>query len=274
MPPSLKGSSVLKLLQFGDHLSQFSVSPRSQLNGRLDGTHPNNPQLQKKSNNIAYWQAFVERFFSPIGVLRQQFWSSADRSTKQWEIATPALARYYWTHFNSGVQHIQMILETAKEKDLPTGGHFVESKSCFIYWYTNGHQVSRSRWLFGDNFLTRYQLVIHGHLRAQFDQTGRIDLLDLVTNEHSEYVPRQGLLQAAAESPDNKQSPNASKAAGKRGSQQRQKQQTQPIQDQNPLVAPVPGSMVNDSGTTKPVWQFLEVSALRSKSGLSHQAPP
>lgn len=139
-----------------------------------------------------------------------------------------------------------MILEMAKEKDLPNGGHFVESKSCFIYWFTNGHQ-----------------LFAHGQLRAQFDQSGKIDLLDLVTNEHSEYVPRTNLLQTAAASPDIKQSPSQSKAAGKRGSQQRQKQQVQAAQDQTPQVT-IPDSMVNDSGTTQAVLHFLEIAETMS----------
>lgn len=35
-----------------------------------------------------------------------------------------------------------MILEKAQEKDLPNGGHLVDSaKSCFIYWFDNGCQV-------------------------------------------------------------------------------------------------------------------------------------
>ncbi len=35
-----------------------------------------------------------------------------------------------------------MILEKPQEKELPTGGHYVESaKSCFIYWFVNGCQV-------------------------------------------------------------------------------------------------------------------------------------
>ena len=141
----IRGISVLKLLQFGDHLSQFSVSPRLQRNGQPDGTLQNQMQARTQASNLRYWQIFVDRFFSPTGVLRHSLWCSRDESTKQYEISTAALARYYWTHFCSGVQNIQMILENAREKDLPNGGHFVEStKSSFIYWYANGCQVSHS----------------------------------------------------------------------------------------------------------------------------------
>lgn len=62
--------------------------------------------------------------------------------SKQFEISTPALARYYWTQFNSGIKHIQMLVEGAREKDLPNGGHMVESlKTSFIYWFANDCQV-------------------------------------------------------------------------------------------------------------------------------------
>lgn len=100
--------------------------------------------------------------------------------------------------------------------------------------------------------------MVNGSLKAQFDAHNKLDVLDLTTFNHSEYVPRSGLLQATAASSDIKQSPSTSKAQGKRGSQQRQKQQIQAPLDQSPKVA-VPESLVGDLGTTKAVCQFLEV---------------
>lgn len=97
-----------------------------------------------------------------------------------------------------------------------------------------------------------------GPLRAQFDSEQKLDILDITTSEHNEYVPRQALLHTAAESPDIKQSPNQSKAAGKRA-QQRQKQQQ--MQDQPPQI-PVPESAVTNYGVTAAVQHFLEVSPL------------
>lgn len=95
-------------------------------------------------------------------------------------------------------------------------------------------------------------------LKAQFDSQNKLDVLDLVTVNHNEYVPRSGLLQATLAPSDIKQSPSTSKAQGKRGSQQRQKQQIQAPPDQSPKVT-VPESLINDLGTTKAVFQFLEV---------------
>ena len=101
------------------------------------------------------------------------------------------------------------------------------------------------------------QIIHNGTLSAQFDNLGKIDILEMHPQEHQELVPRAQLLQSAQSSPDVKNSPNASKSANKKGAQQRQKQLQ--VRDQLPH-APVPDSMVNtDVGTTKGVQQFLEV---------------
>ena len=102
------------------------------------------------------------------------------------------------------------------------------------------------------------QVITTGRLGAQFDPQGKIDILDLATNEHSEFVPRAKLIQSAQGSPEMKQSPNTSKNA-KRASQQRQKQQLQVPQDPQTSV---PDSMVNEYGTTASVSRLLEVEAL------------
>lgn len=138
-------SGILKLLSFADHLSQSSESPspRSQLNGRLDETHQTQMQTRKQANDLAYWHSFVDSFFSQKGVLRQSLWSSETKEGKQFELSTPSLPRYYWAYFNSGITNIQMTFSNAIEKNLPGVGHSVESpKSSFVYWFTNGHQVS------------------------------------------------------------------------------------------------------------------------------------
>ena len=90
---------------------------------------------------MLYWQSFVDRFYSPIGVLRQGVYNHQTGS-KQFEISTPALARFYLTQFTSGIRHIQMLVEGARERDLPNGGHIVESqRTSFIYWFTNSCHV-------------------------------------------------------------------------------------------------------------------------------------
>lgn len=83
----------------------------------------------------------MDRFYSPSGVLRQGVYNPSAGS-KQFEIATPALARWYLTQFNSGITRIQMFLEGARERDSHNGGHIVEVTRCtFIYYFTNETQV-------------------------------------------------------------------------------------------------------------------------------------
>ena len=93
-----------------------------------------------------------------------------------------------------------------------------------------------------------------GTLRAQFDQQGKLDVLEIAASEHNEYILRAGLVQTAAKSPDIKQSPNMSKAASKR-----RKAQQQSSDDQPPQI-PIPKSAVTDMGVTNAIQQFLEVS--------------
>jgi hypothetical protein len=74
-------------------------------------------------------------------VLRQGVWNNTAGS-KQFEIATPALARYYLTQFMSGITQIQMVVEGARERESPNGGHYVDAGKCsFIYWFKNECQV-------------------------------------------------------------------------------------------------------------------------------------
>ena len=98
-------------------------------------------QSRDEAHDLLYWQEFVDRFYSPVGVLRQGVYNRQSGS-KQFEISTPALARYYLTQFNSGIRHIQMLVEGVRETASSTGGHIVESaKTSFIYWFTNDSQV-------------------------------------------------------------------------------------------------------------------------------------
>lgn len=113
-------------------------------------------------------------------------------------------------------------------------------------WVPGEHSASQ----YTLTLLTREQLVTSGSLRAQFDQNGKIDVLDLVTNEHNEYIPRAQLL-APVESPEPKPSPKTSKTVGKQRSQKQQPPQPPQIQ--------LPVSIVNSYGVTEGVMRFLEV---------------
>ena len=139
----LKGQCLMKLILFGDHLSNFGVSSKPLQAYMANGAQRFAAQGFKQRDDLSYWLTFVDRFFSPKGVLRHSVFTTDDNSNKQYEITFPALARYFHTHFESGIKNMQMIMEKGVEKELPNGGHYIESqKSSFVYWFDNGAHVS------------------------------------------------------------------------------------------------------------------------------------
>jgi DNA mismatch repair ATPase MutL len=147
-----KGQCLMKLMQFGDHLSNFGVISKPLEAYMATGAQRLAAQGIKQRDDLNYWLGFVDRFFSPKGVLRHSVWLAEENTGKQYEITFPALARYFHTHFESGIKNMQMIMEKGSEKELPNNGHYIESqKSSFVYWFDNGSQVS-----FLDTILTLF----------------------------------------------------------------------------------------------------------------------
>lgn len=98
-----------------------------------------------RDSELGYWTQFVRAFFSQKGVLRHSVHVYGEGGTdKQYEITFPALARYFHTHFDSGVRNMQLIMEKGTmDKPLPDGGHYVENpRSSIVYWFDNGSHVS------------------------------------------------------------------------------------------------------------------------------------
>ncbi|KAJ6182208.1 hypothetical protein N7485_000850 [Penicillium canescens] len=213
------GQSILTLYSYAEVLSNF--------------------QSRGEAHDLSYWQAFVERFYSPGGVLRQGVWNNTAGS-KQFEIATPALARYYLTQFTSGITQIQMCVEAARERESGNGGHIVESgKTSFVYWFKN-----------------ECQLFANGTLRAYFDVNNRLEMLDINVLNHNEFIPRSLLL--AMEADSQKQSPKVPKNA-KRAQQK-----------PTPSLS-LPDSMVTANGVPTPVMGFLEVAETISQMQMLFQ---
>ncbi|KAI0483955.1 LIM-domain binding protein-domain-containing protein [Xylariaceae sp. FL0804] len=161
----LKGHWYMKLMQFTEHLSAFPSA--------------------KSKDDLAYWQNLVSTFFSARGVYRLSVVINGPdgepQTDKQYEIAQPALARYFHTHFQGGIEQIQMTFKRGMiDKSLPNGGHFMENnEASMIYWFENSHVVAT------------------GSLRARFDHEQKLDLLEFVTKRHEEYVSRKIVLDAA-----------------------------------------------------------------------------
>ncbi|RYP51091.1 hypothetical protein DL768_003497 [Monosporascus sp. mg162] len=230
----LKGHCLLKLMLFAEHLSGYPGS--------------------KGRDDLGYWQEFVSRFFSRNGVFRFNLFTYLNNETnteeqgtsKQYEIAQPALARYFYTHFTSGMRNMQLTFEKGTvDKSLPTG-HFIENpKASLIYWYDNSHVVAK------------------GSLRVQFDQDQKIELLEFHTESHDEYVSRKMVIERAlpahqwvkdwnkVNSQDSKLSPEISK----KGKTKLMKSPPHPPPDLD-----LPDSAVkNKMGITEAVFQFLEI---------------
>ncbi len=139
----MKGQCIMKLMLFGDHLSNFGAFSKPLQAYMINGASRLEAQSNKQRDDLDYWVNFVKRFFSPKGVLRHSVWIVDENSNKQYEVTFPALARYFHTHFESGIRNMQLITERASEKALPNDGHYIESqKSNFVYWFDNGCQVS------------------------------------------------------------------------------------------------------------------------------------
>lgn len=87
----------------------------------------------------------MARFFSPIGVFRHSLHITDTEETtdKQYEIAYPAIARYFHTHFGSGVKSMQLVLDKGLvDRALPGDCLWIESsKASFVYWFESGSHV-------------------------------------------------------------------------------------------------------------------------------------
>lgn len=90
-----------------------------------------------------WWKKFCGDYYSPTGLLRQQLVNTEKNETKQFEVPTALLPRYYCTLFESGVQHVEVILQQMTEVQARPNAVIVDCKKCsFIYWFENGVHVS------------------------------------------------------------------------------------------------------------------------------------
>uniref|UniRef100_A0A8H7N1Q0 Uncharacterized protein n=1 Tax=Bionectria ochroleuca TaxID=29856 RepID=A0A8H7N1Q0_BIOOC len=227
---AIRSSCMTKLMQFSEYLS---------------GIPP-----QRTKDDLSYWNAFVARFFSQNGVFRHSLHiTDSDETTdKQYEIAFPAIARYFHTNFNSGVKNMQLIMDKGtQDRALPGDCYCIENpRASLVYWFETGSH-----------------LVASGTLRAQFDAEQKIDLFEFVTTGHEEYISRKQVIDAAKPvhnwmkewrtvNAETKGSPELSKKG--KGRPLRSPQSHPPE-----LLPDLPESAVNSKGVTDAVHQFLEI---------------
>ncbi|KAL2753759.1 hypothetical protein ACRALDRAFT_2029519 [Sodiomyces alcalophilus JCM 7366] len=229
---TMKGNCLLKLMQFSECLSDFPGS--------------------KGKDDLSYWNTFVAQFFSPRGVFRHSVHITdvEDQTDKQYEITYPALARYFHTHFDSGVKNMQLIMEKGTtDRTLPPNGQWIENtRSSWIYWFEGGSH-----------------LVATGTVRAHFDNDQKIELFEFITSGHEEYISRRAVIEAAKPAHNwvkewhrvNSQDPKGSPEMSKKGKARPMKSPQNAPPD---ALVDLPESAVKKSmGITEAVFQFLEI---------------
>lgn len=170
-----------------------------------------------------------------------------EETDKQYEIPYPVLARYFRTHFESGVRNMQLVLDKGTvDRPLPGECHSLEnSKASFVYWFESGSH-----------------LVATGTLRAQFDAEQKIDLLEFVTINHEEFVSRSLVIEGMRpvhqwikEWRDlNKESMHSPEQSKKKTKLMKSPQNTPPDIE-------LPGTYLKHKmGITEAVFQFLELA--------------
>lgn len=230
---NLKAQCLLKLFQFSEQLSAYPGA--------------------RSRDDLSYWNNFVQRFFSSAAVFRHSLHANAegeDTGPRQYDIGSPAIARYFHTHFGSGVKSMQLILGLGTvDRPIAGDGYSIENpKASLIYWFETGSH-----------------LVSGGNLRIYFDNEQKIELFEFLATSHEEFIARKQVIDAAkpahvwmkewhkVNSTDTKQSPEMSK---KGKGKQLKSPQSQPPEVLNDL----PDSAVNRQGVTEAVHQFLEIA--------------
>jgi hypothetical protein len=202
------GQCILQLLLYQDQLA-----------------NPDRP------NDLAYWEETIQKYFSPFGSIRQQLYNNKQGNDKSFQLQYPSLARFYYSHFTSGIKQILMQSFDHNQSKLPNGGiHIWSNRASLTYVFHNDLRVTTQ-----------------GSLKVSFDEMQKIEHLFIATSGWTEYIPRHALQPA---SPEQNKSPKLNKNAKKN-------QQKAPMPTSSSPV--IPASVVNDFGLPPHIVQFLEV---------------
>lgn len=230
-----------------EHIKAQCLMKLSQLSEHLSGC-----PATRSRDDLSYWNELVGRFFSRSATFRHTLHASAegeDTGPRQYDITFPAIARYFHTHFGSGVKSMQLTLgQGTADRPLPGDGYLIENpKASFIYWFETGSH-----------------LVSSGSLRVLFDSEHKMEMFEFLATSHEEFIARKQVIDAAkpahvwmkewhkVNSTDTKQSPEMSKKG-------KGKQLKSPQREPPEVLNDLPDSAVNTQGVTEAVYQFLEI---------------
>ena len=186
----------------------------------------------ERPNDLDYWEHLISQFFSPLGLLRQQFYSNKSGVDKSFQLQFPSLARYYHSYFAAGIR--QILLQSFEHTQTKTGNggvHITSSNATLTYVFDNDLRVTTS-----------------GQLRVLFNDMQAIEHMNISCSSWREYIPRETVLQSL--SPEMKQSPKITNKNVKRTQGKANVPSTGPI---------IPSSGVGEWGVPLHISQFLEV---------------
>ncbi|KAH7021425.1 LIM-domain binding protein-domain-containing protein [Microdochium trichocladiopsis] len=152
--------------------------------------HLSGPPAGSAKDDTAYWQAFVNQFFSQQATFRliplktepiDCGDGSKHHDLPQFDIPQVALARFFQLSFEGGIRSMTLTLgKGTVDKGLPGNGHYIENgKSSFIQWMDDSHVV----W--------------HGSLRVHFDGEQKFQLFEFNITSHDEFLAHASVLEAA-----------------------------------------------------------------------------
>lgn len=86
-------------------------------------------------------------FFSQKGVFKHSILirdGEDQTQQKHYEIAYPAIPRYFHTHFDSGVKSMQLIMDKGTtDRTMPNDCHMIwNDKTSLVYWFEDGAHAS------------------------------------------------------------------------------------------------------------------------------------
>jgi hypothetical protein len=123
----MSGSTLLKVLRFADNLGSF--------------------RADQQPNDLNHWQRIVEQHFAKNGIFRIVLKFNKDKSSKTFEVNYVSLPRYFYTHYESDIDQIQLLLDGAIEKAISETHQFVQAERArMLYWFRDGTQASSSIW--------------------------------------------------------------------------------------------------------------------------------
>lgn len=162
--------------------------------------------------------------------MRLSLWNASLKEIKTFEITTTIVPKFYLNNFESGIRHMHLVLENAREYIMSNNSQYVDCpRASWVYNFENGCRV-----------------VSNGHLRVVFALTGKIELMEFITHSHTEYIAREAIVKTMTEPPDIKPVVKKGKSA--------------PPQPQPYDQIKLPESPVNEYGITQKVMRCLEIA--------------